>query len=233
MPPVFNQIDYFQSSDPHDGALQMAIDELLLSEASGDRVVFRDYSWAEPTTTIGYFGNATDILDSKKPKLGKPLVRRPTGGGLVEHGHGRDFTYSVVTGSAISRGLHLHPRESYRAIHGILAEVLRDFGINASLASDDESGSGGQACFVNPVGDDLMLGGQKIAGAGQKRSRGAILHQGSVQPVTLPAEFGGAFARALAAEVEISQLSSGFLANAEALAADKFRRDSWTRSRSV
>ena len=36
------------------------------------------------------------------------------------------------------------------------------------------------ACFEKPVEWDLLCQGEKIAGAGQRRTRQGILHQGSV-----------------------------------------------------
>ena len=51
MSPIFNEIRYIPSAEPLDGALQMALDELLLKEASG--VILRDYTWSSPTVTIG------------------------------------------------------------------------------------------------------------------------------------------------------------------------------------
>jgi lipoate-protein ligase A len=212
-----------------DGALQMAIDELLLREVSG--VLLRDYQWAEPTTSIGFFGISSDIVTTRNNEVPSSLVRRPTGGGLVEHGHGQDYTYSVVISAAQSRQLHLAPRASYGAIHRILVQILREFGVAATIADGAQGGDGGQACFANPVADDVLLEGEKIAGAGQKRSRGAILHQGSVQPVDLPDEFGAALASGLASRVDRVEIDSALLSEAEALAEEKYRSEVWTRRR--
>ena len=38
-------------------------------------------------------------------------------------------------------------------------------------------------CFVEPAKYDVILEGQKIAGAGQRRTRSGLLHQGTLQPV--------------------------------------------------
>ncbi|MFT4546814.1 MAG: lipoate-protein ligase A [Pseudoalteromonas tetraodonis] len=229
MPPIFNQIVYFHCDEPLEGALQMAIDEMLLAESDPNQVVLRDYTWSEETNSIGYFGFSREVPSDEADA--KPLVRRPTGGGLVAHGHGQDFTYSILIGAAQARQLQLSPPASYRAIHGILAQTLGACGIEATLASDGELGQTGGACFVNPVGDDLMSEGHKLAGAGQKRSRGTILHQGSVQPVELPNTFGLAFAEQLAEHAQVEELSSGMLAKAEALAEKKYRQAVWTHRR--
>ena len=223
---VFAKIHYIHCAKPLDGAMQMAIDELLLAEARG--VIFRDYQWSSPTTSIGYFGISSEILSISPGTL---LVRRPTGGGLVEHRHGRDFTYSVVISATEARRSRLSPRESYRKIHGALATVLQKTGIAVILAGDTELSSGGSVCFANPVGDDVIMNGKKIAGAGQKRSRGAILHQGSVQAVDLPDDFGAKFAATLGEEVEELAIDEHLLERAEVLAESKYRRPEWTHRR--
>lgn len=229
MSPIFDEILYISSAEPFDGALQMALDEVMLKQASG--VILRDYVWASPTVSIGYFGRMAEIESRGDGTAEQPLIRRPTGGGLVEHGHGFDFTYSVVIGAAVTHERQLSPRASYRAIHGVLSQVLREFGFPATLAEPGRQGGGGAACFANPVGDDLLLDGTKVAGAGQKRSRGAILHQGSVQPLILPPEFGHAFASALAGRVDTVPLNPRLLAQAEVLANEKYRLSSWNRRR--
>ena len=70
--------------------------------------------------------------------------------------------------------------ESYRAIHQILAAVLREEnGMVPQLAGD--SGGAGGVCFESPVEFDVLGGvGEKIAGAAQRRSKSGLLHQGSV-----------------------------------------------------
>jgi lipoate-protein ligase A len=231
MSPPFRQIFYMPCAEPLDGALQMAIDELLLRDVSG--VILRDYCWSMRTVSIGYFGKSGEIfeLGSPAPAAARAFVRRPTGGGAVEHGHGRDYTYSIVVSADEARALNLRPRASYRTFHQRLSQVLRRFGYPVSLADGGQGGAGGQACFTNPVGDDLMLEGRKIAGAGQKRSRGAILHQGSVQPIEVPDGFGGAFASALAKQVEPLALDPVLLSRAEELADVKYRSDAWNRRR--
>src|SRR5687768_12129854 len=70
----------------------MALDELLLSRAAEfGHPILRFYSWAEAAATFGY---AQRIAEVESFTLLRPLIRRPTGGGLVPHD--RDWTYSLV-----------------------------------------------------------------------------------------------------------------------------------------
>jgi len=157
---------------PASGAWNMAVDEALLRCCS--LPTLRVYGWEEATVTFGTFERLEEI---KKWRPHLPLIRRWTGGGLVEHG--TDWTYSLIIPSG-EAWLKLPRAESYRAIHGELREALEQGGIaGLELAGEDSGGAGG--CFVRPVPGDLLWHGQKIAGAAQRRTRQGLLHQGSVQ----------------------------------------------------
>ena len=73
-------------------AFNMALDETLL-EASAHigKPVLRFYGWTEPAATFGYFQKCADV---EHMTLLRPLIRRPTGGGIVPHDV--DWTYSLV-----------------------------------------------------------------------------------------------------------------------------------------
>lgn len=150
----------------------MAVDEWLHETAT--RPVLRVYRWQAGWGSLGYFGALAEARESF-PDLA--WVRRWTGGGTVDHR--ADWTYTLVVpaseGLASARGA-----ESYRFIHAALAEVLPQEGWKVRLA-DGSSETGAASCFENPVCHDLVdEAGRKIAGAGQRRTRSGLLHQGSV-----------------------------------------------------
>src|SRR5690349_5464521 len=75
-----------------DGAWNMALDEALLEAAATiGGPVMRFYGWTEPAATFGYFQKFEEIAAWTTLR---PLIRRPTGGGLVTHD--ADWTYSVI-----------------------------------------------------------------------------------------------------------------------------------------
>src|SRR5438094_10079661 len=79
-------------SDPGEHAFNMALDEALLESAAQiAKPVLRFYSWKEPAASFGYFQKFSDV--EKLTHL-RPLVRRPTAGGIVPHD--RDWTYSLI-----------------------------------------------------------------------------------------------------------------------------------------
>ena len=135
----------------------------------------------------------------------RDVVRRWTGGGSVLHGE--DLTYSLVTPATDPASLH-GPAAIYAALHGAIRDALRAEGSEAELAAQ-AAPKISDACFANPVRDDVMLRGRKIAGAAQRRTRGGFLHQGSIQIPDLPASFRERFASGLANQIERRQSRAG------------------------
>lgn len=166
----------FLRSAPAAAAVNMATDETLLQAMPVlQRPVLRWYGWTEPAATFGYFQHYADV--SALTPL-RPLVRRPTGGGIVPHD--RDWTYSLVF-PAGHDWHRLRAIESYRAVHSWLRDAFAELGVQTFLAPTPRKSSAGQ-CFVGYEEADLLLGTSKIAGAAQRRNRLGLLIQGSVQP---------------------------------------------------
>ena len=160
-------------------ATNMALDEALLEQAARfDAPVLRSYGWASPAATFGYSQRIADV--EKMTRL-RPLLRRPTGGGLVVHDC--DWTYSLMV-PADHAWYGLKAEASYRRMHEWLRESFARLGVPTELAvSPLESGPG--QCFAGHVQADLLWRGRKIAGAAQRRTRLGLLIQGSVRPPPL------------------------------------------------
>lgn len=174
---------------PRGGPANMALDESLLAVA--DVPVLRVYRWDGPWISFGCFGRHAA---ARSGFPGRPLVRRWTGGGLVDHAC--DWTYSLVlpAGDPLAA---LGTAASYRLIHKALAAALAACGMAARLADAPLPGRGGH-CFRAPVQADVVdAAGRKIAGAAQRRTRDGLLHQGSVQGIDVPGSLAIAFAAAL------------------------------------
>ena len=154
------------------GPEAMAVDEWLLETA--ELPVLRVYEWAGEWASIGYFDR---IAGARAAFPDIDLVRRWTGGGMVDHR--ADWTYTVVVPRTEPLA-NWRGAESYRTLHAALADVLAGEGISARMSLGEEQ-TGAALCFENPVGHDLLgPDGGKLAGAGQRRSRQGLLHQGSV-----------------------------------------------------
>ena len=154
----------------------MALDEALLQLAPKlGRPVLRFYGWLEPAASFGYSQHYAEI--EKLTHL-RPLVRRPTGGGLVSHD--TDWTYSLVFPAGhFWHGLKAV--ESYRRAHEWIHDAFAKMNVATTLAPASQKEIPGQ-CFVGAEKNDVLWHGRKIAGAAQRRTRTGLLIQGSVQP---------------------------------------------------
>ena len=111
---------YLLPSGPGDPAFNMALDEALLEAAPRlGQPVLRFYSWTEPAASFGYFQRYAEI--ERLTPL-RPLVRRPTGGGLVPHD--ADWTYSLAFPPS-DEWYRLSATESYRRVHEWIQRGLR------------------------------------------------------------------------------------------------------------
>src|SRR5476651_1723696 len=176
---------FLLNSGKCDAAFNMALDEALLEAAMRlGKPVLRFYGWTEPAATFGYFQKFSDV---ERATHLRPLIRRPTGGGIVPHD--ADWTYSAVFPPGHEWHL-LKAEESYRRIHDWLRLAFAEMKIKTELARFQKAESGKRkaeipgACFTGHEKSDLLWRGKKIAGAAQRRNKSGLLIQGSIQPPT-------------------------------------------------
>jgi lipoate-protein ligase A len=167
----------FIEAGPVEPAFNMASDEALLEWVGRTGApALRWYAWTEAAASFGYFQRYEEIASWTRLR---PLLRRPTGGGLVPHA--ADWTYAM----AIPAGHAWHALrapESYERMHQWLVRAFAACGLPTQLAECCEVAGPGQ-CFVGWEKSDVLQGGRKIAGAAQRRNRLGLLIQGSIQPI--------------------------------------------------
>lgn len=157
-------------------AFNMAVDEALMETALQlGAPVLRFYSWTEPAASFGYFQKYAEV---ERTTLLRPLVRRPTGGGIVPHD--RDWTYSLAF-PAGHEWYSLTAIESYERVHKWIVRAFARLGVTTELAPCCRKTGPGE-CFAGYEKFDVLWNGRKIAGAAQRRTRSGLLIQGSVQP---------------------------------------------------
>jgi lipoate-protein ligase A len=167
---------FFLNSGKCDAAFNMALDEALLENASQlGEPVLRFYGWTEPAATFGYFQKFSEV---RRTTHLRPLIRRPTGGGIVPHD--ADWTYSFVVPPNHEWYL-LKAIESYRRIHEWIQNAFAKLKIETELAPCRKKSAPGE-CFAGHEKFDLLWRGKKIAGAAQRRNKSGLLIQGSIQP---------------------------------------------------
>jgi lipoyl(octanoyl) transferase len=166
-------------SDAGFAAFNMAVDEALLEAMPRlQKPVLRFYGWTEPAASFGYFQKYSEI---ERTTMLRPLVRRPTGGGLVPHD--ADWTYSVAFPTT-HEWYSVSAIESYRRVHEWIQAAFAELNVATELAPCCKKSAPGQ-CFVGYEKFDVLWHGKKIAGAAQRRNKLGLLIQGSVQPPPL------------------------------------------------
>jgi lipoate-protein ligase A len=155
----------------------MAFDEALLGDAERTgRPTLRLYRWSPPCLSFGRNEPARSRYDRAAiERRGLDVVRRPTGGRAVWHD--AEVTYAVAAPIVLFGTL----AESYRAIHGRLADALRALGVRAELAAPRRAAAvGAGPCFASPAGGEVLVDGQKVIGSAQVRRGTAFLQHGSI-----------------------------------------------------
>jgi lipoyl(octanoyl) transferase len=213
-------------------AFNMALDEALLENVSRlGQPVLRFYGWTEPAATFGYFQKFSEV---ERATPLRPLIRRPTGGGIVPHD--ADWTYSAIFPPG--HGWHLLKAEaSYQCVHDWQRLAFAELNVETELASDRKKSLPGR-CFAGHEKFDLLWRGQKIAGAAQRRNKLGLLIQGSVQPPVISI-LRGDWERAMVA-VAVTQFGARsptdeadfeLLAVANQLAAEKYSQADYNQKR--
>jgi lipoate-protein ligase A len=220
------------NSGPCHAPFNMALDEALLENISRlARPVLRFYGWKEPAATFGYFQKFAEV---ERTTHLRPLIRRPTGGGIVPHD--ADWTYSAAF-PPDHEWHSLKAEESYRRMHDWLRLSFAELKMETELAPAAKKSLPGQ-CFAGHEKFDLLWHGKKIAGAAQRRNQLGLLIQGSVQPPLLPLKRPD-FEKAMAAVAEKNfhagweDLSSDthLLQRAQELAAQKYSLATYIQKR--
>ena len=212
-------------------ALNMAWDEALLEAVALLRQpVLRLYGWTEPAATFGYFQKFTEV--ERMTKL-RPLIRRPTGGGLVPHD--ADWTYSLAF-PPNNPWYELKATESYRRVHEWIQSAFEHLGTATDLSPCCRKEVPGQ-CFAGAEQFDVLLAERKIAGAAQRRTRDGLLIQGSIQPPpgAQREEFEKAFCAVASARWNVEWqpllVSSELAERVKALAREKYSRRAFNERR--
>ncbi len=165
-----------------DPGFNMGLDEALLEDELAPPTL-RFYTWDPDTLSLGYFQRFADVpaasgIDGRKPGA---LVRRITGGGAIHHVHELTFSFVAPASQAPYRG---PLRESYERVHAAIASALGELGIEAALRGQRTLESDVPAtgmCFHHSTELDLVWGAKKGVGSAQRRTRGRVLHHGSIK----------------------------------------------------
>ena len=178
----------FLNTHVHDAAMNMAIDESILTHHLQGEVppTLRVFRWSQPSISLGRFQSIDrEIVSEQCLECGVALVRRPTGGRAVYH---RDeFTYSIVISKRF--GVPSGVIAAYNFLAQGLLAALTLLGVQAELSDGRVSKNPSAACFASSTQADLASGGFKLIGSAQVWKDDTLLQQGSLPLDDRAAEF--------------------------------------------
>ncbi len=221
--PPLRELRLWFDPKPRRGYENMAADELLMRDSVP---WLRVYDWARTAVSYGYFDRAEEAR--RLFPGATEYIRRWTGGGIVDHRRGQ--TYTLTLPKPADGGMYPEAAVLYQWIHGALAQALAAHGVPCTLLSADAP-SGGRACWASPVCSDITdAAGHKLAGAGQRRHGGAVLHQGLIQDCSPTPGWAPELAQRLAEHVTMLQTPEpypGFADELSHLCKEKYDTPSW------
>lgn len=170
-------------SENADAEHLMARDQALLHDLGAfPRPILHFYTWSQPAATYGYFLDPYRyLIKNGIDRRGIQLARRPTGGGILFHHC--DLAFSVLIPST-HPGISLNTLSNYALVNNAVSEAVRMFiGERPALLLEEEpqpDANCSSFCMAKPTKYDVMLGGKKVGGAAQRRTKDGLLHQGSI-----------------------------------------------------
>jgi lipoyl(octanoyl) transferase len=174
--------------DPY---MNMAIDEALTRkciDSEDGTATLRFYTWKVNSYSIGYFQKIENVFKALNGKR-IPVVRRPTGGGIVYHGN--DITFSIV-----KRWIQSNRQENITSFYKLISESLirglERLGFTGTVYHPEKASDHSEPkrkplnnclsqqsfCSVTPARYDIMIAGSKVAGYAARKSQRAVLCQG-------------------------------------------------------
>lgn len=172
----------------HDPAENMRRDAArLVAAEAGAPPVLRLFRFEPHGITLGHGQDPEAELDLARCRAdGVPWARRPTGGRAIFHAE--EWTYSLAAalddpewGGSLSA--------SYQRVSSLVLRSLVRLGIPAASAPEPAAGREGPEgagagvsppCFASTTRHEIVLGRRKLVGSAQRRTRRALLQQGSV-----------------------------------------------------
>ena len=152
--------------------------ELLAAHRPGDDPVLRLYRWSPPALSLGYNQDQESFDRDAARAAGLDLVRRPTGGRAILHAD--ELTYAVIgssPGPVFGDSLH----DVYMTINRALVAFLRELGAPAEISDGEpRAAARGNLCFRSAGRYEISVGGRKLVGSAQRRTRGCFLQHGSI-----------------------------------------------------
>ncbi|MBU0503252.1 MAG: lipoate--protein ligase family protein [Candidatus Omnitrophica bacterium] len=158
----------------------MAIDEAIAREqlVAGELPTLRFYGWNPASFSLGYFQDASKVLDIPRCAKEKThFVRRFTGGEVIFHD--QELTYSLSFPRPAASSFN-SVKDSFKINSSFILETYRKLGLDAGFTSQGSAGGSGALCFESCEEYDIMVRGKKLGGSSQRRIKNIIFQHGSI-----------------------------------------------------
>lgn len=157
-------------------------EELLAALKSTPEPLLHLYEWQSDAASFGHFINPSDFFNMQEVQKKKlDLAKRPTGGGIVFHL--TDLAFSVLIPSNHPR-FSLNSLDNYVFVNQKVKEAISKFLPSHTCLLEEEKGPVKGTllnfCMAKPTIYDVMMGGKKVGGAAQRKTKQGFLHQGSI-----------------------------------------------------
>lgn len=172
----------------------MRFDAELLDKAYSYSIpVLHFYEWKQDSATYGYFVQPSQFINMDQAfAKGLSLARRPTGGGIIFHIW--DMAFSLLIPAHLPE-YSINTLENYAFVNDAVLQAIQEFLQDAaplSLVKEDGFALDPACqyfCMAKPTKYDVLLGGKKVAGAAQRKTKKGFLHQGSISLRLPPQEY--------------------------------------------
>jgi lipoate-protein ligase A len=157
----------------------MEFDRVLGEERPPDLPFVRFYTWAVPTISYGCNQNPARRLDlelCRKDNI--PVVKRPTGGRELLHGHDLCYCAAIPLQSPVGG---VEARQIFGEISQALIAALRARGIDAqwsNLSGKPRLADG--PCFMQADSGEITISGRKLVASAQRVFPRCIIQEGSI-----------------------------------------------------
>jgi lipoate-protein ligase A len=162
-----------------DGFVNMEIDRQLGEVSQPDLTLVRLYTWDMPTISLGCNQKANARVDLNLCQAdGIPVVKRPTGGRELLHGHDLCYTVAKPHASGLTA---VDAKKIFAEINNSLINALRGMGIDATwneFRGRPQTLKG--PCFAQIDSGEITISGRKLVASAQRVFERCIIQEGSI-----------------------------------------------------
>lgn len=161
------------------GADNMGIDRFLGEEFPPDLPFLRFYTWDTPTISFGCNQNAAKRINPELCRQDNiPVVKRPTGGRELLHGHDLCYTAAIPLKNPLGS---IEARGFFAEINNVLVAGLQAMGVKAQWSAfSGRPRLANGPCFVQANSGEITVSHRKLMASAQRVYERCLIQEGSM-----------------------------------------------------